>query len=45
MNIMTDEKDIKLLNEIVNMNGLNQDEAIKYIKLLVNKEKKKNNQK
>ena len=43
--LSTEEKDIKLLNEIVNMNGLNRDDAVKYIKLLINKDKNTNNQK
>ena len=43
--LSTEEKDIKLLNEIVNMDGLNQDDAVKYIKLLINKDKNTNNQK
>ena len=43
--LSTEEKDIKLLNEIVNMNGLNQDDAVKYIKLLISKDKNTNYQK
>jgi len=39
MLLSTEEKDIKILNEIINMEGLNQDEAVKYIKLLINNEK------
>ena len=36
----TEEKDIKLLNEIISMDGLNQDEAVKYIQKLIKNEKK-----
>ena len=45
ISLSTEEKDIKLLNEIVNMNGLNQEDAVKYIKLLISKDKNSNNQK
>ncbi len=45
MILSNEEKDIKVLNEIINMNALNQDEAVKYINLLVNKDKNTNNQK
>ena len=45
MILSNEEKDIKVLNEIINMNALNQDEAAKYINLLVNKDKNTNNQK
>ena len=38
--LSTEEKEVKILNEIINMNGLNQEEAVKYIQLLINKEKK-----
>ena len=43
--LSNEEKEIKVLNEIINMNALNQDEAAKYINLLVNKDKNTNNQK
>ena len=39
--LSTEEKEVKILNEIINMNGLNQEEAVKYIQLLINNEKKK----
>jgi hypothetical protein len=39
--LTTEEKEVKILNEIINMNGLNQEEAVKYIQLLINNEKKK----
>ena len=45
MILSNEEKDIKVLNEIINMNALNQEEAVKYINLLVNKDKNTNNQK
>ena len=45
MILSNEEKEIKVLNEIINMNALNQDEAVKYINLLVNKDKNTNNQK
>ena len=45
MILSNEEKEIKVLNEIINMNALNQDEAAKYINLLVNKDKNTNNQK
>ena len=35
----SENNDVKLLNEIINIDGLNQDEAVKYIKLLINKDK------
>ena len=38
--LSTEEKEVKILNEIINMDGLNQEEAVKYIQLLINKEKK-----
>ena len=38
--LTTEEKDIKLLNDIINMDGLNQDEAVKYIQKLIKNEKK-----
>ena len=38
--LTTEEKDIKLLNEIISMDGLNQDEAVKYIQKLIKNEKK-----
>ena len=37
--LSTEEKEVKILNEIINMDGLNQEEAVKYIQLLINKEK------
>ena len=39
--LSTEEKEVKILNEIINMDGLNQEEAVKYIQLLINNEKKK----
>jgi len=39
--LSTEEKEVKMLNEIINMDGLNQEEAVKYIQLLINNEKKK----
>lgn len=39
--LTTEEKEVKILNEIINMDGLNQEEAVKYIQLLINNEKKK----
>jgi hypothetical protein len=38
--LSTEEKDIKLLNDIINMDGLNQDDAVKYIQKLIKNEKK-----
>ena len=38
--LSTEEKEVKILNEIINMDRLNQEEAVKYIQLLINKEKK-----
>ena len=37
-----EEKDAKMLNEIINMDGINPDEAVKYIKFLINKDKNSN---
>jgi len=39
--LSTEEKEVKILNEIIKMDGLNQEEAVKYIQLLINNEKKK----
>jgi len=39
--LTTEEKEVKILNEIINMDGLNQEEAVKYIQMLINNEKKK----
>ena len=39
--LSTEEKEVKILNEIINMDGLNQEEAVKYIQMLINNEKKK----
>ena len=38
--LSTEEKEVKILNDILNMDGLNQEEAVKYIQLLINKVKK-----